>query len=82
MVNQAISGKLKDAEFTKDSTFGLNIPVEIEDVPKTILNPINAWSDAEKYKAQANDLIQRFEDNFKKFGPEVEHISDKGAFNK
>ena len=34
MVNQAISGKLKDAEFTKDSTFGLNIPVEIEDVPK------------------------------------------------
>lgn len=82
MVNQAISGKLKDAEFTKDSTFGLNIPVEIKDVPKTILNPINAWSDAEKYKAQANDLIQRFEDNFKKFGPEVEHISDKGAFNK
>ncbi|MEJ7550351.1 phosphoenolpyruvate carboxykinase (ATP), partial [Staphylococcus hominis] len=54
----------------------------IKDVPKTILNPINAWSDAEKYKAQANDLIQRFEDNFKKFGPEVEHISDKGAFNK
>lgn len=64
MVNQAISGKLKNTEYTKDSTFGLSIPVEIEDVPKTILNPINAWSDKEKYKAQAEDLIQRFEKNF------------------
>ncbi|MCE3021882.1 phosphoenolpyruvate carboxykinase (ATP) [Staphylococcus pasteuri] len=82
MVNQAISGKLKNAEYTKDASFGLNIPVEVEDVPKTILNPINAWSDPEKYKTQANDLIQRFEENFKKFGSEVEHISDKGAFNK
>ncbi|MEJ7543032.1 phosphoenolpyruvate carboxykinase (ATP), partial [Staphylococcus intermedius] len=45
MVNQAISGKLKNAEYTKDASFGLNIPVEVEDVPKTILNPINAWSD-------------------------------------
>lgn len=34
MVNQAISGKLKDAEYKKDETFGLNIPVEIKDVPK------------------------------------------------
>ena len=82
MVNQAISGKLKNAEYTKDSTFGLSIPVEIEDVPKTILNPINAWSDQEKYKAQAEDLIQRFEKNFEKFGKKVEHIAEKGSFNK
>ncbi len=82
MVNQAISGKLKNAEYTKDSTFGLSIPVEIEDVPKTILNPINAWSDKEKYKAQAEDLIQRFEKNFEKFGEKVEHIAEKGSFNK
>ena len=79
MVNQAISGKLKNAEYTKDSTFGLSIPVEIEDVPKTILNPINAWSDKEKYKAQAEDLIQRFEKNFEKFGEKVEHIAEKVA---
>ena len=78
----AISGKLKNAEYTKDSTFGLSIPVEIEDVPKTILNPINAWSDKEKYKAQAEDLIQRFEKNFEKFGEKVEHIAEKGSFNK
>lgn len=30
MVNQAISGKLKNAEYTKDSTFGLSIPVKLK----------------------------------------------------
>ena len=82
MVDQAISGKLKDAEFTKDEKFGLNIPAEMEDVPKTILNPINAWSDSDKYREQADDLIKRFEENFKKFGSEVEDIAQTGGFNK
>ena len=82
MVDQAIKGKLKNAEFTKDEKFGLSIPTEMEDVPKTILNPINAWSDSDKYRAQADDLIQRFEENFKKFGPEVEEIANTGGFKK
>ena len=82
MVDQAIKGKLKNVEFTKDEKFGLSIPTEMEDVPKTILNPINAWSDSDKYRAQADDLIQRFEENFKKFGPEVEEIANTGGFNK
>ena len=46
----------------------------MEDVPKTILNPINAWSDSDKYRAQADDLIQRFEENFKKFGPKLKKL--------
>ena len=29
-----------------------------------------------------HDLIQRFEENFKKFGPEVEEIANTGGFNK
>ena len=32
--------------------------------------------------AQADDLIKRFEENFKKFGPEVEEIANTGGFNK
>jgi len=42
------------------------IPTEIEDVPKTILQPINAWNDSDKYRTQAQDLIKRFEHNFEK----------------
>ena len=81
MVDQAISGKLKNIKYIKDDTFGLNIPVQIDNVPTTILNPINAWNNKDNYKAQAYDLIQRFNNNFKKFGKEVEHIANKGAFN-
>ena len=81
MVDQAISGKLKNTKYIKDDTFGLNIPVQIDSVPTTILNPINAWNNKDNYKAQAYDLIQRFNNNFKKFGKEVEHIANKGAFN-
>jgi len=81
MVDQAISGKLKNTKYIKDDTFGLNIPIQIDNVPTTILNPINAWNNKDNYKAQAYDLIQRFNNNFKKFGKEVEHIANKGAFN-
>ncbi len=81
MVDQAISGKLKNTKYIKDDTFGLNIPVQIDSIPTTILNPINAWNNKDNYKAQAYDLIQRFNNNFKKFDKEVEHIANKGAFN-
>ena len=82
MVDQAIKGKLKMQSLQKMRNSVLSIPTEMEDVPKTILNPINAWSDSDKYRAQADDLIQRFEENFKKFGPEVEEIANTGGFNK
>ncbi|WP_187352275.1 hypothetical protein, partial [Staphylococcus aureus] len=49
---------------------------------KTNLNTINAWSDKEKYKAQAEDLIQRFGKSFEKFGEKVENIAEKGGFKK
>ncbi|MCI2843607.1 phosphoenolpyruvate carboxykinase (ATP) [Staphylococcus hominis] len=81
MVDQAISGKLKQATFTKDEIFGLSIPTEMEDVPKTILNPIHAWNDPEAYRHQANDLKQRFEENFKTFGDEVKDIAKDGGFS-
>lgn len=80
MVNQAITGKLKDAEYIKDDMFGLNIPIHVEDVPQTLLNPINAWSKSDEYKAQAQDLIDRFKRNFEKFGEEVSDLAKNGGF--
>ncbi|MCG3412056.1 phosphoenolpyruvate carboxykinase (ATP) [Staphylococcus massiliensis] len=80
MVNQAISGELKDAEYEQDDIFGLNIPKEIEDVPSKILMPKNAWSDAEAYDEQAKDLVNRFKENFKKFGEETADLEKDGGF--
>lgn len=80
MVNDAISGKLKNSEFEEDHIFGLSIPKTVEDVPTTILQPINAWTNKEAYDKQARDLVARFKDNFKKFGPETEHLEKLGGF--
>ncbi|MDN6063369.1 MAG: phosphoenolpyruvate carboxykinase (ATP), partial [Staphylococcus simulans] len=76
----AIKGDLKDAAFEKDEAFGLSIPTEIEDVPNSILQPINAWSDKDAYREQADDLKSRFVENFKKFGEENDEIAEKGGF--
>ncbi len=80
MVNQAITGQLRDTEYIQDDMFGLNIPVEVEDVPQTLLNPINAWSKPEAYRVQAQDLIDRFKHNFEKFGDEVSDLAQNGGF--
>ena len=80
MVNDAISGKLKNTEFEEDHIFGLSIPKTVEDVPTTILQPINAWTNKEAYDKQARDLVARFKDNFKKFGPETEYLEKSGGF--
>ncbi|ANQ64599.1 phosphoenolpyruvate carboxykinase (ATP) [Staphylococcus equorum] len=80
MVNQAITGQLSEIEYTKDDMFGLDIPLEIEGVPQTLLNPINAWSKPEAYREQAQDLINRFKHNFEKFGAEVEDLANNGGF--
>lgn len=80
MVDAAIKGDLKEAEFEKDEAFGLNIPTAIEDVPNSILQPINAWSDKDAYREQAEDLKSRFVENFKKFGEENTDIAENGGF--
>lgn len=80
MVNQAITGQLRDTEYIQDDMFGLNIPVEVDDVPQTLLNPINAWSKPEAYREQAQDLKDRFKHNFEKFGDEVSDLAQNGGF--
>ncbi|WP_398570944.1 phosphoenolpyruvate carboxykinase (ATP), partial [Staphylococcus aureus] len=38
ILNQPISPKFKNPQYTKHTTFRLSIPVQIQDLPKTILN--------------------------------------------
>ncbi|WP_086427479.1 phosphoenolpyruvate carboxykinase (ATP) [Staphylococcus cornubiensis] len=80
MVNDAINGKLKTATFEKDDIFGLAIPTEVEDVPTTILQPKNAWTDQAAYEEQAQNLVSRFKENFKKFGDDAQQLEAAGGF--
>jgi phosphoenolpyruvate carboxykinase (ATP) len=66
IVTAAIEGKLDDAEFWHDSIFNLDVPKTCPGVDAKILNPVNTWSDREKYKKKAKELAMMFNLNFKK----------------
>lgn len=84
MISAALTGKLDDIPFVQDSCFGLWIPTACPGLPNDLLNPINTWTDAQAYQAQAQKLINRFSDNFRQFvdsvpadvsaaGPNLQH---------
>jgi len=72
MVNAAIEGRIPD-DYETERFFGLRIPKEVPNVPRDVLNPRNAWADADAYDEQARKLSQLFFDNFKRFQT---HVSD------
>ena len=67
MLNAAIEGRLANATFEREPFFGLQIPNEVPDVPREVLNPRNAWADKSAYDAQAKHLAGLFAENFKRF---------------
>ncbi|WP_414050475.1 phosphoenolpyruvate carboxykinase (ATP) [Macrococcus animalis] len=80
MIRRAISGEIKNSEFTQDPIFGLFVPNSVSGVPKEILMPRNAWVSQDAYDEKAKDLALRFQENFKKFGEKSSEIEEKGGF--
>ncbi|WP_026837290.1 phosphoenolpyruvate carboxykinase (ATP) [Gillisia sp. JM1] len=67
MIEAALDGKLEEVEFTQHPIFGLNMPVECDNVPSGILNPKETWSDKKSYDEKAMELANSFKNNFKKY---------------
>lgn len=67
MVEAAINGELKDAEYRHDEIFNLEVPLHIDEVPERLLNPGIQWHDPEDYKTAAIDLAAKFRENFNRF---------------
>jgi len=74
MVTAAINGSIEQTDFVTDPIFGLHIPTQIEGVPSEVLNPKNTWEDKEAYDQKANELAQRFVENFNKFSQVSDEI--------
>ncbi len=72
MVNAALDGSLANASFTADPNFGVLVPDSCPNVPAGVLVPRNTWADKEAYDAQAKQLTELFEENFKKFSGSVD----------
>lgn len=73
LLNAALDGSLKDAEFRTDANFGFQVPVAVPGVDAAILDPRSTWADTADYDATAAKLVDLFVENFAQF---AEHVDE------
>ena len=64
MVNAALSGELKDAEYEHHPVFNVDFPLACSNVPSELLNAREMWEDKDAYDETAKRLAKMFVDNF------------------
>ncbi len=57
----------KDLKMRKDQFFNFCVPIEIDGVPKNLLNPRENWTNASDYDRSATKLKSMFVNNFQQF---------------
>ncbi len=72
LLNAALDGSLKDANFVTDPFFGFQVPTAVPGVDSAILNPRDTWADKAAYDAQAKKLVGLFIENFAQFSDHVD----------
>jgi phosphoenolpyruvate carboxykinase (ATP) len=72
LLNAALDGSLKSAEFRKDPNFGFEVPVAVPGVESELLDPRSTWADPEDYDRTAAKLVDLFVANFAEFAPHVD----------
>ncbi len=73
LLNAALDGSLKNANFRKDPNFGFDVPVEVPGVDTAILDPRETWVDKQEYDRTAAKLVDLFVANFAEF---AEHVDE------
>ncbi len=68
LLNAALDGELDDADTVIQEQLGLRIPVAVDGVDSTILNPRNTWDDPELYDESAAKLRTLFTEKFESAG--------------
>ncbi|NIN13428.1 MAG: phosphoenolpyruvate carboxykinase (ATP) [Gemmatimonadales bacterium] len=72
MVRAALDGSLEGTATRPDPVFGLQVPEQLPNVPRTLLDPRTTWADPERYDTQAAKLARMFRENFQQFAGEVD----------
>jgi phosphoenolpyruvate carboxykinase (ATP) len=67
IVNAIQNGELNDVETQHVPGLNLEIPKNIDGVDSKLLNPIETWADGESYQTYLKELVEKFQNNFKKF---------------
>jgi phosphoenolpyruvate carboxykinase (ATP) len=72
LLNAALDGSLKNAEFRKDPNFGFEVPVAVPGVDSKLLDPRGTWANPAGYDAMAAKLVDLFVENFAQFEGHVD----------
>ena len=65
MVKAILNDELKNVPCRTDAVFGLEVPLQVPDVPTAILDPSETWKDPFAYASKARELAEMFERNFR-----------------
>jgi phosphoenolpyruvate carboxykinase (ATP) len=71
LIDAIHEGKLAEAPYATDETFGFAVPTACPGVPSEVLQPRNLWKDKAAFDATARKLAGLFRDNFKKFADQA-----------
>lgn len=72
LLHAALQGHLESVSFSKEDSFGLEIPAGVPGVPSEILNPRQAWNDPAAYDQAAERLAHMFQENFQHYAAGVD----------
>lgn len=67
MISAALNGTLENVGYRAHSIYGVQIPMTCPGVPSEVLSPRETWKNDDGYYAKANELANKFRDNFEKF---------------
>jgi phosphoenolpyruvate carboxykinase (ATP) len=72
LLNAALDGSLKSAEFRTDPNFGFKVPVAVPGVDSRLLDPRATWENKAQYDATSAKLVDLFNENFAEFADHVD----------
>ena len=81
IVNAIQDGELDGVETETIPGLNLSIPKEVNGVDSNLFYPINTWEDKQEYNKYLNELIIKFQENFKKFDVKPEIVKAGPGFN-
>lgn len=74
IIKAILDGSLDKAEYEELAPFGLKVPKVVMGVDSNILNPQNSWKYPTAYTKQAEELAEKFIENFNNFTDTEEGI--------
>lgn len=67
IISAILDGSIDKVDYIELPTFGFHIPTSVKGVDKHILNPRNTWKYDAAYVKQAQELAEKFIENFEMF---------------